>query len=85
MGRLHHWWFRRWSRHSSYPRAALAVMMASVYLALGVQEGLQNNDETLTWLLVGGSALFIAQAAADFSYRRRHGPPPKKHWHDALG
>lgn len=84
--RFYHWWFRRWSRGATYPRAVMGVLMAAVYVTLAIDELGQKNDETLGWLCVGGSVIFIALAAADFSYRRRHQPPPKAQWlDDALG
>lgn len=83
--RFYHWWFRRWSRRATYPRAVLHALMAAVYVTLAFY-ALRKNDETLGWLGVGGSVIFIARAAADFSYRRRHQPPPKARWlDDALG
>lgn len=75
--RFYHWWFRR----ATYPRTGLHVLMAAVYLVLAIE----SNDEALTWLGIVGTVLFIARAAGDFSYRRRHQPPPKQHWYDALG
>jgi len=79
--RLNRWWFRR----ATYPRVAFGVLLAALYVTLGIDEWLQRHDETLGWILVGGSVLAIARAAGDFSYRRRHEPPPKEqHWYDAL-